>query len=202
MDDPGARARELELNLEDIATSVTGSITSTLSSASHSAMMQCQSFLASQSSNMASFFNEHSTQLSSLYARSIALDSRETQLHHMIRTYTESAKRQEADTPKVELLQIAVEDNTRQVSQLVDTLRTTPTLHHAHPDSILDSLPQLDPSPSDDLQHQLQPTLEDEPVSTPTADPLFTLTFLAPTTLTADSHDSQAPEPMSPTIMT
>ena len=131
------KSRQFEVHLEDTATSVTGSITSTLSSASRSAMSQCQSFLASQSSTIASFLSDHSTQLSSLYARSNSSESRDVQLHNLIRTYTEAAKRRDTETPKTDLLRITVEDNTRQLTKLVDSFRTistiTPTLPNPSP---------------------------------------------------------------------
>jgi hypothetical protein len=42
----------------------------------------------------------------------------------MIRTYLDSVKRREAEIPNLDLLRIAVENNTSQVSQLVTTLRS------------------------------------------------------------------------------
>lgn len=93
-------------------------------------MSQCQSFLVSQSSTITSFFTEHSAQLSALYDRSNSSESWDTQRHNMIWTYSDSVKRREAEIPNLDLLWIAVENNTTQVSQLVTTLQsqTRPTL--------------------------------------------------------------------------
>ena len=126
LDDPG-KTRQFEIHLDEVTTSVTGSITSTLSSASRTAMSQCQSFLASQSTTIASFFSEHSAQLSALYARSNSSDSRDTQFHNMIRTYSDSVTRREAEIPNLDLLRIAVENNTTQVSQLVSAISSPTT---------------------------------------------------------------------------
>ncbi len=55
----------------------------------------------------------------------------------MIRTYADSVKRREADVPKLDLLRIAVEDNTTQITQLVTTLQSPSHL------AILDTTPSL-----------------------------------------------------------
>ena len=139
------KARQFAVHLDEVTTSVTGSITSTLSSASRSAVSQCQSFLASQSSTITSFFTEHTAQLSALYARSNSSESRDTQLHNMIRTYADSVKRREADVPKLDLLRIAVENNTTQITQLVTTLQSPSHL------AILDTTPS--PNAMEDPPH-------------------------------------------------
>ena len=167
LDAPRENARQLEIHLNDMGTSVTGSITSTLSSASRSALTQCQSFLTSQKSMMSAFFSDHTAQLSSLYARSNSSDTRDTQLHNMMKTYAESISRREADVPRTDLLRVAVENNTLQVAQLMETLRST-----IIPDNTaaITTLPVSLPSPT----HGSPSDVPHDPISTTPAQDIVT----------------------------
>ena len=98
-----------------VPTTVT-SITSTLSSASRSALSQCDSFLSKISSQFETFLHEHSLQLASLYSRSNSSDSRETQFDNLLRSAVSS------NDKRTDAFRTAVENNTTQVSRLVSEL--------------------------------------------------------------------------------
>ena len=155
LDTPNGASQQPGLILEDMASSVTSSITSTLSSASRSATNQCQQFLASQKTILTAFFHDHTSQLTSLYARSNASETRDTQFHNLVRTYTDSIKGRDTEVSRTDQLRQAVEHNTQQLSQLVtvfrsSTLRSTDSqVTLSHPSAGTDSPTQtsLPPTP-------------------------------------------------------
>jgi hypothetical protein len=126
----------------------------------------------------------------------------------MIKTYVESISRREANIPRTDLLRVAVENNTLQVAQLMETLRST------IPDNTLaiKTLPVSPPSPTHgrplDVPHDpisqtpAQDTVnppdinEDLPIEVfaPPTNPLPLAPDLLPVTETiiTDAHTTQA----------
>ena len=145
------------------------SITSTLSSASQSALSHCDTFLSTLSSQLSSFLHDHSLQLASLYARSNSTDSRELQLNNLVRSFAVTSSTADKRTDS---FRAAVDKNTEQVARLVEELsllrqpgNTTlplplpdvrpdntpspPTTAPADPPTTLPSMPTADDHPQD-----------------------------------------------------
>ena len=218
LDAPNGATQQPGLVLEDMASSVTSSITSTLSSASRTASTHCQQFLASQKTMLAAFFHDHTTQLTSLYARSNASETRDTQFHNLVRTYTESIKSRDAEISRSDLLRHAVEHNTQQLSHLVTafqstTLRatdvqetTSPMITGTSPPTRATLLPPTPGAPPKALVSTAPLHLNLEIDSTATDSSSLPLQLFTPTPPEippeTSTHDTPAPSPALPEVCT
>ena len=151
IDDLASLVRTLVTKLDEqslrLAPPDAASITSTLSSASQSALSQCDTFLSTISSHFNSFLTDHSLQLASLYARSNSTDSRDQQLYNLVRSL---AVESSTTGKRNDSFRSVVEQNTEQVAQLVAELSRLhpPAIPLPAPTDALDDLPGIPPSPS------------------------------------------------------
>lgn len=123
LNDLTSLVRQLVTKLDDqslrLAPPDAASITLTLSSASQSALSQCDTFLSTISSHLNTFLTDHSLQLASLYARSNSTDSRDQQLYNLVRSFAVDLS---ATGRRNDSFRTAVEQNTEQVARLVEEL--------------------------------------------------------------------------------
>ena len=130
------------------------SISSTISSASQSALSRCDTFLATLSSRFEAFLRDHSLQLASLYARSNSSDSRDGQLDNLVRAFAVTSSTTEKRT---DAFRAAVEENTAQVASLVEEISRISHPAASKDNHLNSATPQLAPPTETDIAKDALP---------------------------------------------